>query len=141
MKTLEEVLIGFQAQTLDGRDANRLADFMPEDQLESIGVKLKEEFVGQHKHLEWTEENILKQLKKDVEFGFQKALDQRGISASLMYEVVGMWNDILENGINKDSYSMYGLPRFKATAVHYGWNNPIGDDNGDEDHYNEEYYS
>lgn len=25
---------------------------------------------------------------------------------------------------------MYGLPLFKATAVKYGWENPIGDDNG-----------
>lgn len=34
---------------------------------------------------EWTRENILEQLKSDVEFGFEKALDQRGISASLMW--------------------------------------------------------
>lgn len=35
------------------------------------------------------------------------------------------------------NYAMYGLPLFKATAVKYGWENPIGDDNGDEEFYNE----
>ncbi len=138
MQTLEQVLENFKSEAIDGRDANRLADFMPEDQLADIGITLKEEFIGKHKHIEWTEENILKQLERDVEFGFKKALNQRGISASLMYEVVGMWNGILENGLNEDSYAMYGLPRFKTTAVHYGWENPIGDDNGDEVHYNED---
>ena len=32
---------------------------------------------------------------------------------------------------------MYGLPLFKATAVKYGWENPIGYDNGEEEFYNE----
>ena len=57
-----------------------------------------------------------------------------------MYEVVGMWNDILENGVNKDSeedYPMYGLPRLKATALKYEWDNPIDDDTGSEPKYNE----
>ena len=36
-----------------------------------------------------------------------------------------------------DNYAMYGLPLFKATAVKYGWDNPIGDDTGEEDFYNE----
>lgn len=35
--------------------------------------------------IQWTRENILEQLKSDVEFGFEKALDQRGISASTWY--------------------------------------------------------
>lgn len=38
---------------------------------------------------------------------------------------------------DKENYAMYGLPLFKATAVKYGWENPIGDDNGDEEFYNE----
>lgn len=31
---------------------------------------------------------------------------------------------------------MYGLPIFKATAVKYGFENPIGDDSGPEAEYN-----
>ena len=92
---------------------------------------------------EWTRGNILEQLKSDVEFGFEKALDQRGISASLMFYVVLRWNQVLEEGLEnypEENYAMYGLPLFKATAVKYGWENPIGDDNGDEEFYNEQRY-
>lgn len=70
----------------------------------------------------------------------EKALDQRGISASLMFYVVLRWNQVLEEGLEnypEENYAMYGLPLFKATAVKYGWENPIGDDNGDEEFYNE----
>ena len=85
---------------------------------------------------------MLKQLKEDVEFGFEKALNKRGISSSLMFEVVRFWNWVLEEGLedwDEDNYAMYGLPLFKATAVKYGWDNPIGDDNGDENKYSEYY--
>ena len=30
----------------------------------------------------------------------------------------------------ENDYRFYGLPLFKAMAVKYGWNNPIGEDNG-----------
>lgn len=32
----------------------------------------------------------------------------------------------------ENDYRFYGLPLFKATAVKYGWNNPIGEDSGRE---------
>ena len=56
-----------------------------------------------------------------------------------MYETVKMWNWILEEDLEDfDSYPMYGLPLFKATALKYGFDNPIGEDNGYETKYNEE---
>ena len=139
MKTLEQVMKDFKSNTLDGRDAARLASFVKEEDLPKLGISIEEGHEGEHKNIDWTEENILKQLKSDVEFGFEKALGRRGISAGLMHEVVRMWNGILENGLNADDdsdYPMYGLPLFKATAVRYGWENPIGDDSGSEDGYN-----
>lgn len=36
----------------------------------------------------------------------------------------------------ENDYRFYGLPLFKATAVKYGWNNPIGEDSGREKKYN-----
>lgn len=36
-------------------------------------------------------------------------------------------------------YAFYGLPLFKATAVKYGWDNPIGEDSGREKKYNSQY--
>ena len=141
MKTLQEIKKSYKSQTIDGRDLNRLFQFIPEDELKDFGLSLKDEYKGSHKHLPLTRENILIQLEKDVEFGFEKALNKRGISSSLMFEVVHMWNWILEEGLeDMDDYPMYGLPLFKATALKYGFNNPIGNDSGSESKYNEESF-
>jgi hypothetical protein len=128
MKTLQQVKEMYKSQTIDGRDLSRLMQFIPEAELKDFGLELKDEYVGTHKHIEFTKENVLIQLVKDVDFGFEKALNQRGISAGLMAEVVQMWNWILEEGLEDfDDYPMYGLPIFKATAVKYGFENPIGE--------------
>lgn len=136
MKTLEQIAFSYRSMAFDGRDLHRLAQFIPEERLSEFGLELQEGCAGKHVHIEFTRENILKQLEKDVEFGFKKALDQRGISSSLMFNVVNMWNWILEEGLEDfDEYAQYGLPLFKATAVKYGFENPIGDDYGDEPRY------
>ena len=138
MKTLQQIKENYTSNTIDGRDLTRLMQFIPEEKLKDFDITLKPEYVGTHKHIEFTKENVLIQLKEDVAFGFEKALNRRGISAELMAEVVQMWNWILEEGLeNFDDYPMYGLPIFKATAIKYGFENPIGEDTGSEDHYNE----
>lgn len=142
MKTLEQVLETYESQTLDGRDMARLAKFVPYDKLSLIGVKLKDEVTEEEWNtmvVPFTKENVLEQLKDDVAFGFEKALGKRGISASLMYNVVSMWNWILEEGLeNWSEYAYYGLPLFKATAVKYGFDNSIGEDKGSEEYYEDE---
>ena len=136
MKTLEEISKEFKFIAIDGRDLSRLAQFIPFDSLHKFGIKPNEDITPEkwNENVKpFTRENVLEQLKKDVSFGFQKALDRRGISASLMYECVTMWNKILKEGLEDfDSYIWYGLPLFKATAVKYGFDNLIGDMNGDE---------
>jgi hypothetical protein len=136
MKTLEQMK-AWKFEALDGRDLTRLAAFIPFDKLKDFRLEVKEDITAQDwQHEEWTKENILKQLEHDVAFGFEKALNQRGISASLMYEVVRMWNYALEEGLeNFDEYTQYGLPLFKATALKYGFDNPIGEDTGSEEEY------
>lgn len=136
MKTLEQIKKEYKSSTIDGRDLYRLALFIPENQLNDFGLSVAKGNEGSHVHKELTRENVLKQLENDVSFGFEKALNQRGISASLMYEVVSMWNWILEDGLEDfEDYAQYGLPLFKATAIKYGFNNPIGDAYGNEDQY------
>lgn len=138
MKTLQQVKEMYKSQTIDGRDLSRLMQFIPEEELKDFGLELEDEYIGTHKHIEFTKENVLIQLEKDVDFGFEKALNKRGISAGLMAEVVQMWNWILEEGLEDfDDYPMYGLPIFKATAVKYGFENPIGEDTGSERSYNQ----
>lgn len=144
MKTIEEILKNYEeewATFLDDRFGARLCQFLTEEQIESIGFSINEEYKGQHIPKEWTRENILEQLKDDVEFGFEKALDRRGISSGLMFDVVRKWNKVLEEGLedwDEDHYAMYGLPLFKATAIKYGWDNPIGDAEGNESEYGDE---
>lgn len=141
MKTLDQTIKKYKSNCLDGRDLCRLADFVPYDRLHKIGIKLKDDIKKEDwdaKVKPFTRENILEQLKKDVDFGFEKALDRRCISADLMYEVVQMWNWILEEGLEDfDDYRYYGLPLFKATAEKYGFDNPIGDDTGKEEKYDD----
>lgn len=126
------------SQCIDGRDFGRLADFFQVSDWKALGIELKDgidpTMIPAPK--EWTLENILKQMASDVAFGFEKALNRRGISSSLMYEVVKMWLWVLEDDLaTMEDYAQYGLPLFKAVAVKYGFPNEIGDDNGDEFKY------
>lgn len=136
MKTLKQVYKLYKGKCLDGRDLHRLIPFTPKEDIHKLGFEVKED--AKHEPIEFTRENILKQLQIDVKFGFIKALNKRGISSSLMYEVVMMWNWVLEDGLENwddDNYAQYGLPLFKATALKYGFDNPIGDDEGNESIY------
>ena len=141
MKTLEQVKAHYKTNTLDGRDITRLSRFLPLEDWEHFGLSLREGVSPEDvKQTPFTRENVLDQLREDVAFGFEKALNQRGISSSLMFQVVSMWNWILEEGLenfSEDNYAQYGLPLFKATAVKYGFDNPIGEDSGSEDKYSE----
>lgn len=139
MKTLEQILNEYKSETIDGRDLHRLAEFLTVEQAESIGLTFKEEYAQRHVPKEFNRENVIEQLRRDVDFGFEKALNKRGISAGCMYQVVSMWNWVLEEGLEDFSdYAQYGLPLFKATAVRYDFENPIGDDVGDEFKYSSE---
>ncbi|OMF38800.1 hypothetical protein BK133_00940 [Paenibacillus sp. FSL H8-0548] len=122
MKTLEQVYRDYKSETFDGRDLTRLMNFVPEFDLHKLGVELKDEYKGKHGHIPFTRENVLEQLEKDVQFGYGKARGMRGISSELMYNVVQMWNWILEEGLEDfDEYGSYGMPLFGETAKKYGW--------------------
>lgn len=125
MKTLEYVkehIDEFEEDDfLDRRFTKRFTDFLPEEECEKYGFI----YTGDEPYVmkEWTEENILAQLKKDVEFGYMKAIDERGISAELMAMVVRAWCNVLENGLNmKDRWDgSYHILQFTSVAEYYGW--------------------
>lgn len=141
MLTQEQVLKvirdGRESKCLDGRDYIRLADFFADEHMEALGFKLKDGVEAPARAIKpWTREAVLDQLARDVDFGFEKALNKRGISASLMHEVVEMWMWVLEDEeFSGLDYAQYGLPLLKAVAVKYGFDNPIGDHAGDEHEY------
>lgn len=83
MKTLEQ-LKELTSKCLDGRDFNRLAKFVPYSMIKDFGMEPNEEYDNEEKWnstvVEFTRENVLKQLEEDVRFGFEKALNQNGTS-------------------------------------------------------------
>ena len=126
MKTLDQVIQAFKSECVDDRDTVRLCRFVPENRLADIGLQLNDDQTGKHEVMEFNKENVLKQLREDIAFGIEKAKNQRGISSGLMHDVVMMWNDILEDGLEgNDEYSnpreAYGMPLFRLTAEKYGW--------------------
>jgi hypothetical protein len=138
MKTREQILEavrnGKGSQCLDGRDFSRLVEFFPISDWKNFGFQPKEGVAPEPKEL--TQKNVLEQLKSDLAFAFEKALDKRGISSSLMYKVIKMWMWVLDDSLQyHDDYAMYGLPLYRAVALKYGFLNPIGQDLGNEDKY------
>lgn len=125
MKTFEEALVFVKAWdgAFDGRDKGRFASFVPFDRCGEAGLEPKEgttaEQWGETKP--WTEEEVLKQLKLDAEFGLEKAIDERGISSNCMFVTVNMWCHLLENGLEQDEYFGYGKILFERVLQHYGW--------------------
>lgn len=137
-QVLDAIRKGRKSECLDGRDYDRLADFLSnKDIVEVLGFELIPG-IPESEPRPWTAEEVKKQLQLDVDFGFEKALNQRGLSSGMMYRVVLMWMWILEDELqHNENYKMYGLPLFKAVALKYGFPNEIGDDSGEEDKYNE----
>lgn len=121
MKTLEYVKSHIdeieQDHFLDRRFTKRFMDFIPLEEWKNFGFGFSVETPPEVK--EWNEENILAQLKEDVEFGIEKAVNHRGISSSLMYSVVQAWCIVLENGLENTDYGWYGHKMFKAVDEYY----------------------
>lgn len=141
MKTLEQLYLyksGPNA-SLDGRDVKRLVSFIPVADWSKFNlapVKGVDPATIQVEPL--TRENVLKHLASDLAFAFGKATGKRGISSSLMWDVIKMWMWVLDDELADfpdNNYPHYGLPLLKAVAVKYGLDNPIGDDEGTEDKY------
>lgn len=135
-KVLAAIMAGRSSDALDCRDYARLSAFFPDSDLPTLGFTLKEG-AAPREIIVWTEENVRKQLADDLAFGFEKTLNQRGISASLMVNVVQMWMWVLGDDelATSENYAQYGLPILKAVALKFGLPNPIGDDRGNESKY------
>ena len=122
MKTINEILENYEeyGTFIVDRFGARLCDFLTVEQAEKIGFSLKDEYKDKHVPKEWTEENIIEQLKEDILFGWEKACNERGLSSDIMYDVVKTWCKVLENEYEDfDDYAPYGKPLFKAVAQKY----------------------
>lgn len=137
MKSIEYVkehIDEIEKDILDTRFTKRFIDFLPATEWEKYGYSYtgKKEYIPK----EWTEENILEQLKDDTEFAIEKATDHRGISASLMNAVLTSWCIVLENGLEDTDYGWYGDELIKAVDKLYGFG-LVTDETFDEEFYEE----
>lgn len=124
-QVLEAVKNGRGSKCLDGRDYARLTDFFPVEDWKAFGFGIKDGAAAPEPK-PWTEEEIKKQLAADLDFAFEKAMNQRGISTGLMFEVVKMWLWVLEDKLcETNDYDNYALPFFSKVAKNYGFNNPL----------------
>ncbi len=89
----------------------------------------------------WTEANVIEQMKEMTRIGFEFGLTHRGTSAAWMRQALCIYIYLIEDPdltkkLARDQmFVVYGLPLYKAIAVKYGFPNPIGDDEGNEEHY------
>lgn len=103
----------------DDRFGRRLTQFLSIEDLEKIGYSTSD---TNHSPIPWTEENVLAQLKEDIEFAWEKACNKRNLSACLMVSVIQRWCDALENKLEYDpDYTDYGKSFIHEVDQYYGW--------------------
>ena len=103
----------------------RLMEFLPTGEWEQYGY----EYTGEKEYVptEWTEENIMKKLKRDTYFGYEQARGERRISSGQMTMVVHAWLKVLELPELILSYmddGPYHIYQFETVAKHFGWDLP-----------------
>lgn len=140
MKTLDYVIEHHdeieQDKFFDTRWTTRLLEFLPAEYIEKYGYTYGGDDINKRKVKEWTEENVLTQLKEDVEFAIEKATNHRGISSGLMNDVLRSWCIVLENGLEDTDYGFYGDALIKKIDKYYNFN-LVDDNTFDEDFYKE----
>ena len=113
------------------RDINRLLKYLSyEEAVECLGDVFKEGVEENWEEAQtWNAENIEADMRRALDFAFEKAIGQRGISASLMHTVMTMWLWVIQDQdlLDECYYTNYGLPdlyrirdkHFPDLEVHY----------------------
>ena len=98
---------------LDNRDLDRLLTYVTFEEAQAIfSDRLKPENAEEWGKVKpWDEETITAHARNSLAFAFEKALGQRGISASLMHTVMKMWMWVIQDDELLDMawYANYGL--------------------------------
>ena len=98
---------------LDNRDLDRLLTYVTFEEAQAIfSDRLKPENAEEWGKVKpWDEETITAHIRNSLAFAFEKALGQRGISASLMHTVMKMWMWVIQDDELFDMawYANYGL--------------------------------
>lgn len=126
MKTINEILDNYEdyRTELEDRFGRRFCEFLTLGQIDRIGFSTNN---ANHQPKEWTLNNVIEQLKKDAEFGLEKAEDERGISSSLMYEVCKSWCKIIGKEDLILEYDSYGIETFENILNYIKENGDVKD--------------
>lgn len=124
LQAVKDMTLGYDRSNcsfLDSRDYHRLCSFYPVEELGTFGFILNNDASPEDfKVLEWNEATVKSCLAEDLDFAFEKAINQRGISSALMCDVIHMWMWILEDPLATDSsYEPYGIPFYSKVAIKY----------------------
>lgn len=128
MRTIEEVILAVKDKTIpecfpDGRNVTRLLKYIPVDQWSDLGFEPREGADLSNHPTPYTEENVRESLAHDLDFAFEKAHGERGISSAAMFEVIRTWLYCLgddETRGTEDDYHSYGMPLYREVAEKYG---------------------
>lgn len=93
----------------DRRFTKRLLQFLPEDRWKRIGFRKSKYVIVPHEPLEWDEETVREQLKKDLEFGWKSYLKGQMINAGRQASVCRSWCEVLEDDLPEDTTDMKKL--------------------------------
>jgi len=108
------MILPWGESVLDHRDINRLLQYLTLDEAKGIfGDNIRAETVEEWgERRSWDAKTVTAHIKDSLEFAFEKALNQRGISASLMHTVMIMWMWVIQDDelVHDSYYSNYGLP-------------------------------
>lgn len=129
MKTFEQIIEAVKNEKtwsreacdmLDNRDLGRLGPYASLEQLEELGFTAKDPSTWEP--LPFTLENVLQDLGSSLDFAFEKAINHRGISSELMFNVIQMYMWILEDNLSSFmEYEPYGMLLYQAVAEKYGF--------------------
>jgi hypothetical protein len=139
MKTIQEIASADEYSGEKNQYLYKLLPFLTGRDYRLLNLKCPEDlerFLKERSRppIPFTKENVLVYLREDVGYGFDKALRKSGVGAAYAFEIVSMWNWVLQEGLEGfDSYKNYGLPLFKATANKYGFMDHINGFTGSED--------
>lgn len=133
MRSTEEIKKRIQKpESFLGFDADVLIEYLS---FEEAAPLLKEEFVekvreGKEKwtHTERTRESILSDMKKYMEFAWEKCLGHRGLSAGRSVDKFSAWVWLLGDEEIQADYAPYGAPILAEICGRYGFPVPDEDD-------------
>jgi len=120
MKTKEQIshFIKENYTADDQIEWEKLSLYLPHGELWTLAGFMSKHYNKVLKDI--TYENIVKDLKEDVERGLKAGQKRSSITSTVIYKSVQIWLWVLEDDLyDFNKYSPFGLPLYEAVALKY----------------------